>query len=1028
MTSDPLFEPGPTGPLRLEQPLGSRVLVVGDLLLGPSPTTATSTTCAELIAGIRAFEGPGTIIVAGNTFASDLDGQPQQPERCVETLALHHELFEELARYHDTPGRSVVVLPGWRDPQLLRCTELADAFGGWGITLAEEVELHLKTSTGTKVVAVRGAAPGDASPMDLRAFEERPWLAGIDRLDDPGQLSSFITSRATYRRLGRLLWVPPLVAMFVVLAIAAAPIYDTISRLVRRSHKVHHVFDRVHSTPWSTRLLFLLAVLIVSELLVGFLAAIVTRRLYQRELGGLGAPTAGAEDLGVLSGRSSHLTLEGQPALDAARQRIAHGDTGLIVGGGLDAELIHLSGGFYAACGGSGEVVRAHEAHLGLPRIYRHHRQRTGIELECGATLQVRLYVGEVDLPTTTRLERLASKEAVVKGYKASADLDRQLVASWPTGGSWPRRADLIEGRRRIRRIRRLVATAIFVVGLVDILLAIAPPLRDRLHVVDQVLPLGVAQAAGALVGLAGLGLMMLARGILRGQRRPWFIAIVLLSITSVLHLVHAASFGGVVVSTAVLVVALVERRCFTGATDSRSARSSLWVVVVGVVVAIGGAMAGAQLTPTGHQVLPSLWNQLTAFSERLVGITTIKLPDLVDDWTTPSLIAIGVCLVLVALYLFTRPVVDRRLGGGGSGLSDRAADEARARDIVRRHGRGTLDYFALRDDKQFFFHRDSLVAYAVFGGICIASPDPIGPLAERDQVFDAFRRFADAKGWGIGVVGAAEEWLTTYREAGMRQIYVGDEALVDVQTFSLAGGKMKGLRQACTRVERNGYTIEFLDPSSTTTAQVAELVPLLEANRRGDEERGFSMMLGRMFDQRDEGLLLTVVRDAEGVPAAVCQFVPSSAINGYSLDLMRRDGGEHPNGLLDFALCSTIAKLREDGAEGLSLNFAVLRSALEADDDASIIQRLERWALLRLSGYLQIESLWKFNAKYEPTWQPRYIVYDSPEQFLPSVISFLRAESVSDIPVLGKLFASNPNKRATSVVVGSGAAAPPAR
>ncbi|MEI6701676.1 MAG: phosphatidylglycerol lysyltransferase domain-containing protein, partial [Actinomycetota bacterium] len=102
-----------------------------------------------------------------------------------------------------------------------------------------------------------------------------------------------------------------------------------------------------------------------------------------------------------------------------------------------------------------------------------------------------------------------------------------------------------------------------------------------------------------------------------------------------------------------------------------------------------------------------------------------------------------------------------------------------RARDIVARHGRGTLDYFALRDDKQFFFSQDSLVAYAVFGGICIASPDPIGPPAERQRVIEDFWAFADSKGWGFGVVGAAEEWLPIYIAAGMRSVYIGDEAVV---------------------------------------------------------------------------------------------------------------------------------------------------------------------------------------------------------------------------------------------------------
>ena len=56
------------------------------------------------------------------------------------------------------------------------------------------------------------------------------------------------------------------------------------------------------------------------------------------------------------------------------------------------------------------------------------------------------------------------------------------------------------------------------------------------------------------------------------------------------------------------------------------------------------------------------------------------------------------------------------------------------------------------------------------------------------------------------------------------------------------------------------------------------------------------------------------------------------SAIGGYSLDLMRRDPGDHPNGLLDFALCSTIEHLKEMGMKGLSLNFVAMRSVLEGD------------------------------------------------------------------------------------------------
>ena len=126
----------------------------------------------------------------------------------------------------------------------------------------------------------------------------------------------------------------------------------------------------------------------------------------------------------------------------------------------------------------------------------------------------------------------------------------------------------------------------------------------------------------------------------------------------------------------------------------------------------------------------------LLGSAERLVGVQWVAFPATIDRFASISLLAVGISLIVVALYLLTRPVVDRRLSSGRAAVGRRAA-ELRARDIVRRHGTGTLDYFALRDDKQWFFHRDSLVAYAVFGGVCLVSPDPIGPFSERAHVWD---------------------------------------------------------------------------------------------------------------------------------------------------------------------------------------------------------------------------------------------------------------------------------------------------
>jgi len=61
--------------------------------------------------------------------------------------------------------------------------------------------------------------------------------------------------------------------------------------------------------------------------------------------------------------------------------------------------------------------------------------------------------------------------------------------------------------------------------------------------------------------------------------------------------------------------------------------------------------------------------------------------------------------------------------------------------------------------------------------------------------------------------MAAGEEWLGIYHAAGLHGIYLGDEAIVNCQTFSLQGHKTKGLRQACSRLARYGYTVSTSIP-----------------------------------------------------------------------------------------------------------------------------------------------------------------------------------------------------------------------
>ncbi len=1000
--------PGPGSPI--DVPLGRRVMVIGDLLLPAIPSASSTATCRDLAAALSEWQGPGIVLVCGR-LGSDATVDVQT------ALQAHPNLMKAWADFAARAESKVVVVV----PTMDTSSELVATLAPLGVSVHEGVDLHCSTGAGARTVLVRaGTLRTDVNlPADAEASEDRPWLNGIELLEDPRLARRFVTSRLLYRRLRRFLWAPPLVLAGLALLLRLEFVIDGLGR-VFRSPRQQRALNRAYDASWVSRLSVTIAIAAVLLVVLAIVVTLTSRGIW-RALGGEGLPSpwaaGAARSAGTRPTAHSLLTMHGADVLDVTRAAVDAGAAGLIVGGAMVPELTHLDSGFFACPGATSELVHEHVGRLGLPPTFLHHRQEATLELETGAELHLRLMHAEVDLPQATLGERLVTRDAVVKGRTKAADLHPELVASWPTGSSWPPAPEVAADRILVRRIRRIAATALFVAGLVDLLSAVTAPLHRHLHVIARFLPVAVTQAAGALVAIGGIAMIMLSRGILKGQRRSWTVAVSLLTGTLVLHIIHNADVISLLVGIAVLILLVIQRERFRAQVEHGTIASAFLILAIGGLTATMGSLLGVELAGrVHHHPLPSWPNVLLGSAERLVGVQWVHFPEHINRYASTSLLAVGITLIVVALYLLTRPVVDRRFLSGRASVGRRAA-EVRARDIVRRHGTGTLDYFALRDDKQWFFHRDSMVAYAVFGGVCLVSPDPIGPFSERAHVWDAFRRFVDRNGWGLGVMGAGEEWLPTYKASGMRFLYIGDEAVVDPRVFSLEGGKMKGLRQAVNRVARYGYTVRFLDPSRLSPDDAARMVELMAKSRRGEQERGFSMMLGRLFDARDTGLLLTLVEGPDGAPVAMCQFVPSPAIGGYSLDLMRRDPAEHPNGLLDFALCSTISHLQEMGMKGLSLNFAAMRSILDGESGDGVTQRVERWALRRLSGVLQIETLWRFNAKYEPHWLPRYIVFDSAEQFVPVAVQIMRAESLTEVPVIGRLLTTGVAKRSGPAV-----------
>ncbi|WP_434594303.1 phosphatidylglycerol lysyltransferase domain-containing protein [Streptomyces sp. A5-4] len=544
---------------------------------------------------------------------------------------------------------------------------------------------------------------------------------------------------------------------------------------------------------------------------------------------------------------------------------------------------------------------------------------------------------------------------------------------------NWIRRA--LSGPRP-ESVPSLVGTACAVVGLLDIAAGVFPRFRNsRMHSFAEVLPGALGPFAAALAISTGVLLLLLAHGLKRHKRRAWRAAVVLLPAGAVAQFTYRHSVIGVLISLALLALLLRHRREFAALPDP----SSRWRAVANFVLLGAGSLGLGLIIVSSHPAKvvgnPSVAERL---EHVLYGLFGLEGP--VDyagrvSWTVGySLGALGLLTAITTIYLALRPEHP------AARLS--ADDERQLRELLAKHGgRDSLGHFALRHDKGVVFSPSgkAAVCYRVISGVMLASGDPIGDVEAWPGAIERFMDEAKAHSWTPAVMGCSEIGGEVWtRETGLDALELGDEAVVDVPDFSLSGRAMRNVRQMVKRIERGGYETRVRRVRDLGEAEL-ERIRRAAADWRGtDNERGFSMALGRIGEPGDGDCVIATAHNAADADSAygdlkaVLHFVPWGT-NGMSLDLMRRDRSADP-GMNELLIVASLQAAPQLGVARVSLNFAMFRSALARGEKigAGPVLRLWRGLLVFLSRWFQIESLYKFNAKFRPRWEPRFVVFRS--------------------------------------------------
>jgi lysyl-tRNA synthetase class 2 len=590
---------------------------------------------------------------------------------------------------------------------------------------------------------------------------------------------------------------------------------------------------------------------------------------------------------------------------------------------------------------------RIHEYHLGLAILTM---------LAAGSLLDV------VDLGLATAPALLAGLWLVAKDWRDVVPSKRDS-ATWQLG--FHRRAAPLRSLRRTDSLPALAALAALGAGVLNLVSAVTPNSGWRHRALLNVEPLEAIRVFHALALPAAAALIVTAFYLYRRRRGALNVAVGLLVVLGALNLVKGLDFEEAIWSLAAAALLWGGRGAFHVRHDPVSLRSALLrvpAVIAGTAVAIVASVAIAAPNDTSFAAIirasgdAVIWQPGPFAFHDEVG----RLPLAV------SLLALFALLTVA--YLIFRPLAAPR------SLPDAEARRA-ARELIRAYGTDTLAFFKLRRDKQYLFDDagTSFLAYRIENGVLLCSGDPVGPPAALPGVVSRAVAYAERRGLKLAASGVSEQLVPLWRQAGLRSLYIGDEAIVETESFSLEGRAIRKVRQSVARLVKSGYSVELADVADLDEETLCELEQVARRWLDGAPERGFAMSMDSLRTECDAGGVVVIGRCGRRVRGFL-HFVPSYGRPAMSLSSMRRDR-DTPNGLMEFLVVRAIEGLRERGVEEVSLNFAAFARMMH--EPSGRFERLAGRLVALGNPMFQIESLYRFNAKFFPRWEPRYLLYE---------------------------------------------------
>jgi phosphatidylglycerol lysyltransferase len=499
------------------------------------------------------------------------------------------------------------------------------------------------------------------------------------------------------------------------------------------------------------------------------------------------------------------------------------------------------------------------------------------------------------------------------------------------------------------RVVPRILTVTTFIGGAILLFSGATPAVGTRLAWLKEFLPMPIIEFSHFLGSLVGAGLLLLARGLWRRIDAAYFMTVIFLAAGIAVSLLKGFDYEEAIILLVMLVALLPCRRYFYRTASLISQRfSSGWIAAIFSVVALSVWLTFFSFKHIEYS--HDLWWHFTLYGDAPRALRSLAG-------------AAGIAL-LFSVTTLLRPAPRQP-----SYPSD---EEVTTATSIVKSSRAAYANLALLGDKGFLFSptKAAFIMYGVEGRSWIVMGDPLGPRAEWPELAWRFLEMADQYGGWTVFYEVGTDHLSLYLDLGLTLLNLGEEARVDLKSFSLEGSHRKDMRHTKNKLEKEECRFEILPPEAVTPL-LPDLKRISDAwlKEKNTGEKRFSL---GFFEDSYVKLFPAGVVKKEGQIVAFATIWSGAEKEELSVDLMRYRP-DAPHGVMEYLFIELMLWGKQEGYRWFNLGMAPL-SGLEDHELAPLWNRVGNFIFHHGEHFYNFQGLRQYKEKFEPEWKPKYL------------------------------------------------------